>query len=126
MGFPFKKDTANYALYGAMFGLLFPIASTLLQAFLSFGHISCATLIKAQQTSALLYVIDTAPFFLGIFAMFAGIQVDKINNYSHLLESMSRQQAEKMIAEMYADSTTLEHDTDELLNEVSPNNPDDK
>ncbi len=78
------KLAKTYAIYGALFGLCFPIISTLLDAGLSSGDLSPGGLLAQQASNPLLLVIDTAPFFLGLFASFAGRRQD-------LVESMLRQ-----------------------------------
>lgn len=70
--------TIRYAILGALFGACFPIGSTLLDTFLRFGHLSLATVVSTQQASPLHAVIDTAPFFLGLFASFAGRREDAL------------------------------------------------
>ncbi len=72
------RHVRRYALYGALFGLLFPIVATLIEAWLSAGEISGASLIAAQAGSPLLWIIDTAPLFLGMFAAFGGRQIDAL------------------------------------------------
>ena len=42
-------------------------------------EISFQNLALIQETSPLIWIIDTAPFFLGLFASFAGAQIDKLN-----------------------------------------------
>jgi len=67
----------QYAMYGAAFGFCFPVFSTILQAAASVDGISVATMVEVQETP-LLWVIDTAPFFLGLFAWFAGKRQDAL------------------------------------------------
>lgn len=83
------SEANKYTLYGALFGFCFPIGSVaflyvmgklpeaqgLLQAFLHAHRVE------------LLYVIDSAPFFLGLFARFAGLRQDRILRFSHSLEA---------------------------------------
>jgi methyl-accepting chemotaxis protein len=71
--------TRRYALYGALFGILFPIIGTIIEAATrpEFG-LSGAGIVKAVATSPLVWIIFTAPFFLGVFASFAGRRQDEI------------------------------------------------
>ncbi|MBL4704404.1 MAG: response regulator [Flavobacteriales bacterium] len=71
-----RKFQKRYALYGALIGLCFPIIGTLVQCALDFDHITLDTLISAQRETQMLWIIDTAPFFLGLFASFGGTQMD--------------------------------------------------
>ncbi len=70
-----QSNTLKYSYYGALFGLCFPIIATLIWAY---DH-NCS-LIEAQTTYGhpLLWIIDTAPFFLGLFSSFAGKRQDEI------------------------------------------------
>ena len=119
MGFPFKSATHNYALYGAIFGLFFPVGSSVFQATLIYGSLSLETLLRAQCECPLLWVIDTAPFFLGLFASYAGMQIDKISKYRDLLESMARSRAEHMFAES-PDHEEFDKGFDDLLAAEDP------
>jgi methyl-accepting chemotaxis protein len=63
----------RYALWGALFGLTFPIVATALQALLqpaADGFFPSAA--RAQASLPLLWIIDTAPLVLGFFAWYAG------------------------------------------------------
>ncbi len=71
-------ETRRYALFGALFGLCFPVGATLfmiLQEGLSFGF---SSMIWVQRNTPLLWIIDSAPFFLGLFASFAGVRQDRL------------------------------------------------
>lgn len=70
--------TRRYALYGALFGCLFPLGSSLFDAITRFGEISFEAIRAAQTSSALHWVINSAPLFLGLFASFAGRKQDKL------------------------------------------------
>ena len=80
-----------YALYGALFGIVFPIIGTLIEASSRFDSISWANLIMAQKASHLLWIIDTAPLFLGIFASLAGRNLDLVKNANAQLKERYNQ-----------------------------------
>jgi GAF domain-containing protein len=70
------RAARQYALAGALFGVAFPVLATgirVAQAGASFG---LAAIAQAQGTDPLLWIIDTAPLFLGLLAMFAGMRQD--------------------------------------------------
>jgi serine phosphatase RsbU (regulator of sigma subunit) len=77
------NSTKNrFSLYGIGFGLLFPVFSTIAETWMRYGLITCQTIFLTQATSPLLWVIDTAPIVLGLFARITGIKqeaVEKIN-----------------------------------------------
>jgi diguanylate cyclase (GGDEF)-like protein len=76
-----KSVTWRYAAGGAVFGLFFPFAS--MAMLLATGAVStpataAGILAATHAHSPLLYVIDTAPVFLGIFAGLAGVRQAKL------------------------------------------------
>lgn len=92
------SETTKYTLYGALFGCCFPIGSI---AFLYFmGEIANTSgvlpiLAEAHQNS-LLWVIDTAPLFLGLFARLAGVRQDRILRFSASLEQQVTDKTESL------------------------------
>lgn len=94
-----QSEANKFTLYGAIFGLLFPVIATLLQAFLKHGNFSMESMIDVQFTDPLLWIIDSAPFWLGLFARFAGRRQDN-------LKAIIRQSAaaEQGITEEHEDS----------------------
>ena len=81
------NETQRYALVGILFGLCFPVIATIIRVFdsgLSFGLSSIA---QVQTGDPLLWIIDTAPLFLGLFAAFAGRRQDRVQNLNSELSS---------------------------------------
>lgn len=78
----------KYALYGALFGLCFPLGSVLFLRMV--GQIppaeGLAGVLQAAHRHILLYVIDSAPLFLGFFAALAGVRQDRLRAFSASLE----------------------------------------
>jgi anti-anti-sigma regulatory factor len=72
------STTFRYAVYGALFGLAFPVFSTLGDLFMRQLPLTLENLLQVQRSTVLHWVIDTAPFFLGLFASFAGRRQDKL------------------------------------------------
>jgi methyl-accepting chemotaxis protein len=71
-------NTRRYALYGALFGLGFPVIGTIIEAFTRSYGLGLGGLLRAQAGSPLLWIIDTAPFFLGVLASLCGRAQDHI------------------------------------------------
>lgn len=71
-------ETQKYALAGAVFGLLFPVAATLVGIANSNLPYELSSIITVQSSDSLLWIIDTAPIFLGLFAFFAGQRQDNL------------------------------------------------
>jgi len=85
------KQQKKYALYGALFGLCFPVMGTLIQASIDNGSIAFAFLGEAQRVTPMLWIIDTAPLFLGLFASFGGVQLDRLEVKNMELEERFEQ-----------------------------------
>ncbi|MFM7726416.1 MAG: histidine kinase dimerization/phospho-acceptor domain-containing protein, partial [Flavobacteriales bacterium] len=68
----------RWALFGALFGLCFPIMGTFIESYLLYNRISLDLLLTCQRESELLWIIDTAPIFLGFFASLGGKQLDVV------------------------------------------------
>jgi len=80
----------QYLLVGAAFGFLFPIGAFIFEIYWRELPWSIESLVYIHQQNQLLYIIDTAPFFLGIFASFAGIKQDKVQLLNKNLEDKVR------------------------------------
>lgn len=83
MNTPFKREKDNYTLYGTLFGFLFPIGSTIIDSINSYGSLTVENVLKVQTDNPLIWVIDTAPFWLGLFARLAGIRQDQLLEQKH-------------------------------------------
>ena len=70
-------NTRRYALCGALFGALFPLAGTLIQAALDPSAVGYWSRVARAQAMPLLWIIDTAPLFLGLLAALAGRREDQ-------------------------------------------------
>ena len=86
----YKTEAAKYALYGAIFGLVFPIIAItidLLRMNLSFSTESIAFV---HKNFPIHFIIDTAPFFLGLFAFLGGLAMDKVKEQNELIVRNSK------------------------------------
>jgi signal transduction histidine kinase/CheY-like chemotaxis protein len=68
----------SYTLWGMLFGFLFPIISSLIATYLRFENVSFANVVNIQTLNPLLWIIDTAPLFLGVIARLAGYHQDQL------------------------------------------------
>ncbi|MBW1297670.1 ATP-binding protein [Aquimarina litoralis] len=73
-----KSEAAKYTLYGILFGCLFPILATSIDIIKLGQEFSWESIVFVQKNYPIHYIIDTAPFFLGLFAMFGGRNLDKL------------------------------------------------
>jgi signal transduction histidine kinase/CheY-like chemotaxis protein len=72
------KYEYRYAIYGALLGILFPFIGTIIDCNDRYEQCNLDNFILSQASNSLLWIIDTAPFFLGFLAAYAGKQVDKV------------------------------------------------
>src|SRR4051794_39976704 len=79
------RQRYRYALFGALFGFLFPCVATAV-TLLAHGTFGLAAVVAAHRTDPLLMIIDTAPLWLGIFASLAGSRQDDLNQTLGALE----------------------------------------
>ena len=107
------RNTRAYALYGAAFGLAFPLVSTVMQAAFELGGVGFEQLVRAQRSSVLLWVIDSAPIFLGLFASLAGRRQDALEGVVTELEKTNAA-VEEARAKAEAANKALERTNAEL------------
>lgn len=108
------NETTKYTIYGALFGFCFPIGSI---AFLYFmgdlgGAPDIVAIIKRAHDNSLVYVIDSAPFFLGLFARLAGVRQDRILRLVATLEQQVAEKTESLrsaLAESEKKNETIAH-----------------
>ena len=86
-----NSETRRYALAGALFGLLFPIGATFIRIANSNLPLEFASIGIVQSTDSLLWIIDSAPLFLGFFAAIAGRRQDNLQNIYEQLKQRESQ-----------------------------------
>ena len=69
----------RYARYGAAFGLVFPVIATLVTGWTHHTGFTPAAILAMHLGDPLLLIIDSAPFWLGLFACFAGARTDVLD-----------------------------------------------
>lgn len=67
------NSTRRYAIAGTLFGFGFPVVGTLIESWRT-----GMSLLSTQSATPLLWIIDTAPFWLGLFASLAGRRQDRL------------------------------------------------
>jgi GAF domain-containing protein len=102
-----KTDTQRYAFLGALFGLAFPIIATLIRMQDSNLPLSLQSALAVQEQDTLLWIIDTAPLFLGFFAAIAGRRQDTLKRINQDLQSRERElyEAQGTLEQRVADRT---------------------
>lgn len=79
----------KYALFGVAFGAFFPIGAFIFEILLHDQTFSFASIRWIHNQNPLLYIIDSAPLWLGIFALFGGTQQAKSNRLLNQFEEVS-------------------------------------
>ena len=92
------NETTKYTLYGALFGLCFPVGSIVFLGLMNEikDTSSLLAILAASHDHSLLWVIDSAPLFLGLFARLAGMRQDRILRFSALLEQQVADKTESL------------------------------
>lgn len=89
----------RYFLVGFAFGMMFPIMAIPAEIFLGNLPLGGDVVFQAHMNNKLLFMIDTAPVFLGLFALLGGMNHEKslilLEKNSQLLES-SHEDKEKV------------------------------
>jgi GAF domain-containing protein len=81
-----RTEAQNYAVAGTAFGLLFPVVATLVRIVNSSLPFDFSSVVTVQTSDSLLWIIDTAPVFLGLFAYFVGQRQDSLQRLNRDLK----------------------------------------
>jgi two-component system sensor histidine kinase/response regulator len=110
----------RYAIWGFLCGTFFPIITSTLHMFLHHYPLSLTGFAESQVAEPLLWIIDTAPIFLGLFAYFVGRQADRTMSFTDQLEEViTTRTAEIETANEVLKSKIQEHkQVESVLNQV--------
>ncbi|MEW6405435.1 MAG: PAS domain S-box protein, partial [Chloroflexota bacterium] len=86
-----QSKRVKYAVFGILFGFLFPILGSSLALWEKAIPLSFQALIELQRTSQLMWIIDSAPIFLGALSYFAGRKQDGLLNIQMNLTTLVTQ-----------------------------------
>jgi two-component sensor histidine kinase len=81
----FKKIVVPYILKGVLVGLFFPLLALFICVYFLHPDDYHYTILGLHKSFPLLWIVDTAPFVLGIISFFVGTNVNRLNN-KYLLE----------------------------------------
>ena len=95
----FPTHAARYTLYGVLFGLGFPLVATLFEIFIEGGTLSLSGMLEVQSDPPM-WIIDTAPFVLGVIAFIAGKRHDQLEKISAHLEQLVAERTVKLNQEV--------------------------
>jgi GAF domain-containing protein len=136
-----RKVILQYTLFGVLFGFLFPLVATLWGIYARGLPFNLGSVLAIQTSNPLYWMIDTAPFFLGIFACYGGVRhaqalrlnqeleqgLQERSQMVSQLESLRanlEQVVEKQVVQLQASArvarkTAAIHDLQELLNQTA-------
>ena len=104
-----SNSTLKYAVLGFLFGLVFVIIGTIIQVLELNLPINFSSVFYAHASQPLLWIIDTAPIFLGLTLAFAGFREERLSQVKSQLERILR----KRTAELMKANSVLEKDNQE-------------
>jgi len=118
----------KFALWGFLFGLAFPFLALITELITLDKSFSLASIVELHKEIPLLWIIDTAPFFLGLFASFAGRKQDRLILINQELEKRveerthelkkAKEKAEKAAMAKTQFLSTMSHEIRTPLNAV--------
>jgi diguanylate cyclase (GGDEF)-like protein/PAS domain S-box-containing protein len=91
-----NRSVLKYTLFGILFGLVFPVLATASEILNHAMAFSWQT-ITSIHSNRLIWIIDSAPFFLGIFAYNAGIRQRELLEQAGKLEQLVEQRSKEII-----------------------------
>lgn len=120
------NETQRYAFVGILFGLLFPVMATIIRV-LDLGlPFSPSSIAAVQAGDPLMWIIDTAPLFLGLFAAFAGRRQDRVQklnseltsreNELRIIQTTLEKRVEQRTQELFVANQKSEKRADHLQN----------
>jgi PAS domain S-box-containing protein len=80
------RTAYQYLALGFTFGMLFPTFAIIFVIMEHDWAFEIASAIDAHRANGLLYIIDTAPLFLGLFAWYAGIREERVVALKRMVE----------------------------------------
>ncbi|MFC1936607.1 GAF domain-containing protein [Chloroflexota bacterium] len=82
-----RSTKFQFTILTVLLGILFPIGATVLEV--GFGRglpFTFANFINAHNTTPVIWIVDTAPFFLGLYAFLAGSYMERFEKTASELE----------------------------------------
>lgn len=115
----------RYFVYGFLFGLSFPVMAVALQFYLDGANFTLGNVILAHRNNPLIYMIDSAPVFLGLFAFMGGISKAKSDKLIMIFKSMAieleksnqslKENADQIFHKLMASTQDIQQLTDEII-----------
>jgi diguanylate cyclase (GGDEF)-like protein len=90
--------TLRYAIAGALFGLMFPVGASFIEIIVRELPVAFSSFWLVQQGEPLMWMIDTAPIFLGWFASLAGQRQDQLRSFADSLEDSIARRTQELVS----------------------------
>jgi GAF domain-containing protein len=102
-----RKVILQYTLFGVLFGFLFPLLATIWGVYALALPFNMASIMIVQNSNPLYWMIDSAPIFLGLFALYGGIRHAQALELNQELESGLQERSE-MVSQLEGLRSDLE------------------
>ena len=112
-----RKVILQYTLFGVLFGFLFPLLATIWGVYALALPFNMASIMIVQTSNPLYWMIDSAPFFLGLFALYGGIRHSQALRLNQELEQGIQERSE-MVSQLEGLRSNLEQVDRETGNPV--------
>lgn len=113
------KIRYKYAVLGMLFGCCFPILASGIRGYTLYGLFNWVAIIEAQVSDPLLWIIDTVPIFLSLFAYFIGKEMERGKVKNQEIQLMNQHlKAQEQIALVGKMTAGIAHDLKNPLNFV--------
>jgi GAF domain-containing protein len=106
---PKTNEIIRYAIIGFIFGAIFPFIGTLARVLLLRLTVNISNMISAQAADPLLWIVDTAPIVLCLFAAYAGYEQNQI---SRINEELFKRETELKNNQSTLEQTVKQRTTD--------------
>jgi GAF domain-containing protein len=103
---------------GVLFGVLFPVVATLIEVAVQHLPVAWSSVIEVQTNSPLLWIIDTAPLFLGLLAAVAGHRQGAVEEANAMLaehEAQMRMVQETIERQVHERTLELEEANNQIM-----------
>lgn len=85
------NTVVKYTIYGVLFGFMFPVMATAFEFIRLELPTTFSSFKQIHEVNPLLYMIDSAPIWLGLFAMLGGISKSKSLQLLNTLKKLSKE-----------------------------------
>ncbi|MCK8060526.1 MULTISPECIES: methyl-accepting chemotaxis protein [unclassified Fusibacter] len=102
-----NRTTKNYTAIGALFGCAFPLGAITFELIRLSLPLTLDSITSIHHDNPLLFMVESAPIFLGLFAYFGGISKSKANDLNEVLnlKLTDLEDSTKLVSELADDAS---------------------